>query len=828
MRASAAFESVMQDIRYAIRTMGRSPAFSATVVATLALGIGANTAIFSLVDAVLLRMLPVMRPEQLYFLETSAVQVGSVSVSRAIENAQFQQVQARATKVAAFGAFMLYPRLQVGVDGQTELASAHLVSGTYFRALGVQPILGRALGAGDDNSTGRVVVLSYGYWRRRFGGDPAVVGRPITINSVPFTIAGVAPRDFHGLTPDPRMDLLLPIGTKPQVDDAAISSKEQKPDDMAGITFARLGDTVPPAAAAAELSVLLRQATTSSDAALQNRAVTLTPASRGMSGIRGQFSEPLRILMVVVALVMLIACANIANLLLARGSAREREIAIRMSLGSSRWRLIRQLLTESLLLALCGALAGIPVAMWARAGIVYLALKSDTADSLPLEWNFRLIAFTVAMAVVTGLLFGIAPALRATGLRYTETLRGGLRGGRTGRGLGRIPLGRILVAGQVALSLALVVGAALFLSTFRNLDRTNVGYDRDHSLLLTVDPSLAGYTDERASALFGQILERLHSVQGVRSASVMQTTMLAGQMMLRSFVRPGYALQPGEDDKNFWVISNPVGPHFLKTAGVHLVTGRDFEEGDNQRAPKVTVINEAMARHFFAGRNPIGQHINSAYSKDSFEIIGIIRDIKYVGLRPDKQEVMLMPIAQLPANTATLLVRTAGEPLAMLPAVRAVISEVDAKLPIYDVTTMEQQVQASMAKERMLATLATLFGVLALALSAIGLYGVLSYGVVQRTGEIGIRMALGARRGNIIRLVLGDTALVLIAGIAAGIGLALAGGRLIQSMLFGVSATDAISMIGAACILAAVATLAGYLPARRACRVDPMVALRHE
>ena len=810
----------------------KSPGFAAVAIISLALGIGTNTAIFSLIDAVMLRMLPVSHPEQLMFVNTNSVQSGSVRVSRNISNAALKQMQDRAKSVTGVAATQDHAgKLNVQVNGQSELASGNFVSGNYCSLLGVPAILGRTLGMDEDRPDGRVALLSFAYWQKRFGGDPGAIGRRITVNSVPFTIIGVTPREFYGVSADYPAEIMMPSETMPQVSAGRTSSEVPKESDGAGDVIVRLKPGVTISAAGSELSGIFRQAElehagadAQEIASIQRSSVELAPASRGLSSARNRFSEPLKVLMVVVALVMLIACANIANLLLAKASARQREIAIRLSLGSTRWRLVRQLLTESLLLAVMGGLLGIGLAAWARDGIVYFA-STQSGATIPGAWNLRVLGFTSAICLANALLFGIAPALRATGIDFATALKSG----RSSRMSGRLPLARVLVAAQVALSLTLLVGAALFLGTFRNLDRADLGYDRDHELLVTIDPALAGYKGPQSQEIYRQVLERVAGIPGVRAASLMESRLMSGSVMMTGVFVPGYTLQKGEDPQNLWVISNQVGPGFAGISGIHLMAGRDFSERDNASAPKVAVINETMARHFFGDKDPIGGQIARGRKSPPMTIVGVVRDFKNFGIQEGKQDVMFMPYLQAESVTsATILVRTALDPARVAPDVRAAIRAVDATLPQYDVITMDRQVENTLSQERLLAILASAFGGLALGLAAIGLYGVLSYGVTQRTGEIGVRMALGSQPSGIVKMILGETGRLVLIGMAIGIGVAIAGGRAIKSMLYGVTPAEPWSLGMAVAILGSVALIAGFLPARRASRVDPMVALRHE
>jgi predicted permease len=560
---------------------------------------------------------------------------------------------------------------------------------------------------------------------------------------------------------------------------------------------------------------------------LDKPSIDLQPASRALSSARNRFSEPLAVLMVVVALVMLIACANVANLLLAKSGVRQREIAIRLSLGSSRLRLVRQLLTESLLLSTLGGLLGVLLAVWARNAIVYLATSGDNAPAIRANWNWRVLGFTAAVCILNAVLFGLAPALRATGVDLVSILKGSTGNRRPGR----FRLGRILVAGQVALSLTLLVGAGLFLGTFRNLDRIDPGFDRDRVLLVTLDPTMAGYHGDKVVQTFKTALERTASIPGVRAVTLLRDRILSGQISLTSIWVPGYTLRADENPSNQWVGSNAAGPHFFETAGIRLVAGRDFSERDDEHSPKVAIINQSMAKHYFAGQNPIGRHIAWSRSEPPVEVVGVVRDIAYLGLRDQSQDLVFTPIFQTDAkswNTATIFVRTADDSPRIANDIRAAIQAIDPNLPPYAIATMNQQVRSRLVQQRLLAMLTTFFGLLALTLSAVGLYGVVSYGVTQRSGEIGLRMALGASRGSILSLALGETARMAGAGVLLGIAIALITARFVQSMLYGITADDGASLAIAILVLTMVALFAGFLPARRASRLDPMAALRYE
>jgi predicted permease len=802
------------------------------VVLTLALGVGANTAMFSLVDTVLLKLLPVSHPEQLFYVYTSSTQIGSIKLSRTILNRDLAAMRQGAKRLAAISSYAPASQLNVGLNGRSALASGHFVGGDYFDLLGVQPMLGRPIQPSDEHADGRVALISFGYWQRRFGGDSGVLGKAITVSGVPFTVIGVTPREFYGLSTDAPADLLLPYATIKQIDAGQASSEEPKREDSPDFVIARLKPGVTRQSAEAELAAIYRQAERSAGgtvdqlALLDKLAIDLQPAGQALSSARNRFSEPLRVLMVVVAVVMLIACANIANLLLAKSGVRQREIAIRLSLGSSRLRLIRQLLTESLLLSLFGGLVGVLLAVWLRSAIVYLASPPDGTAAIRPEWNLRVFAFTAAICILNAVLFGLAPALRATAVDLVSPLKGVFRSRP-----GRLRLGKVLAAGQVALSLTLLVLGGLFLGTFRNLERIDLGFDRDRVLMLTLDPTMAGYRGPKAAQVLQTALARTASIPGVRAVTLLRDRMLTGQISMSSLYVPGYALRSDENAANQWVISNAVGPRFFAIAGMRLTEGRDFSERDNLAAPQVAVINQTMARHYFAGNNPLGQRIARSKEGPLIEIVGVVRDTAYMNVRTTTQDVVFTPILQTEPdswNSATIFVRTGDDSPRVTQDVRAAIQAIDPNLPPFAIRTMNQQVANTLTQQRLLAMLSGFFGALALALSAVGLYGVISYGITQRTGEIGLRMALGASRGSILNLTLGETARLTAAGMVLGIGIALVCCRFVSGLLYGIAPTDMASLGGSVAILTVVALLAGFVPGRRASKVDPMTALRYE
>jgi macrolide transport system ATP-binding/permease protein len=729
-----------------------------------------------------------------------------------LSNAAVRRMQ-QAAPDSAIAYSYVENKVSASVNGQSQPASAHFVSTNYFSMLGVPAILGRTLGPNDDRPDARVAVLDFAYWRRRFGGDRSIAGRAMVINGVPVTIVGVAAREFYGLSADAPAELMLPYATVAQIEAGHPSGDSPKPDHDAGTVVARHANAV-------QLSEILRQTEVekagghpSADRlqTISKTAIDLIPASQGINRVRDQFSDPLKALMAVVGMVMLIACANIANLLTAKSAGRRREIAIRMSLGATRAILIRQLLTESLLLSMAGGALGIVFAVWARDAIVSIAGVTMAPD-----WNVRIFAFTAGISILNAFLFGMAPAIRATRTDFVTSVKSGAR-----------RFGRVLVAAQIALSLALLIGAVLFLSTFRNLNRVDLGYARDHTLLALIDPGAAGYKGPRVAQMYRQALDRAGALPGVRSVSLMSDRLMSGRIRMSTVTVPGYTPQNREDPNNLWIIQNFVGPGFLSTAGMHRIAGRDFTERDDDRAAPVAIVNQSFADHFFSGSNPVGRTLSWGPGQKPVEIVGLVANIKYFGVRESAQDVAFAALLQQtdPPDQATLVIRSGVDPVHLAPALRASLD--DLKLPPSDITTMDAQVEHSLSQPHLLAILSTFFGILAVVLASIGLYGVLTYNVARRTGEIGIRMALGAQRGSILRMILSETGVVVVSGIAGGLAVAFAAARLLKSLLFGITPYDATSIGAAVAILACAALAAGLLPAHRASKVDPMEALRH-
>ncbi len=836
-------ETTLQDVRYALRSLRKSPVFTAVAVLTLALGIGANIAIFSLIDSILLSSLPIQHPERLFLMDTSSVKVGMFNVSTRLLNRDLEQMEKRATQIERFGSSDRTARLNIAVNGRAEVGPGDFVSGTYFELLGIQPQIGRPLVREDNvesagQSGGWGAVISDNYWHRRFAADPNILGQHITINTIPFVIIGVLPPNFAGLSVDQPADVLMPAITQPQVANGSVSAGFPKPEESPGQILVLLKPGASTTEAAAELTVVFRSTELADNTlpgaqreAMKKRDVKLYPAAQGLSALRRSFAEPLRVLMVIVALILLIACANIAGLLLARANARQKETAIRLSLGCSRRRILRQWLTESLILSGIGCATGIPIAIAARSAVVKLG--GAQGSTLGFDWDYRLLTFIALICVFTAVIFGVVPALRQTRVGPNDALKSST----AMQSSGRLPFGRMLVSAQLAISLVLVAGSGLLLVTLHNLYNVELGFNVEHLLMMTLDPRLSGHDDAHAHAIYMRLLEELNRMPAIKSATLMNNPFLTSRAHLSHATFPGYSPQPGEDLANSWILSYGVGPRFFGTFQMPLISGRDFNDSDNEHAPPVIVVNEALAKHFYGHKNPIGQKIELGSifklgSEKMAEIVGVVHNAHYFDVKDEQQMAIFTNLFQVQpeqfGSAQTVMVRGTGDPTPLIDDVRAAVHGIDPTLSLFNVTTMRTHLDHSLGQPRLLAVLSSFFGILALLLSAIGLYGVLAYGVSKRTGEIGIRMALGADRASITRLILSDTGQVLTFGIVVGLGLAWASARLIKSMLYGLTPHDVRTFALSTLVLASVAVAASLIPTRRAVKLDPMIALRYE
>ena len=862
----SAVDSTLQDLRYALRTLQRSPGFAVVTVLTLALGIGANTAIFSLIDAILLRRLPVKQPEQLVLFRHA----DSRAVMTRFAYSAYRQF--REQNEVCSGVLAYHPlRLTVRVENSTEPAVAgQLVSGNYYSVLGVNAALGRTIAPDDDRAPGEspVCVISYDYWQRRFAGDPAVVGKIIHLSGAPFTIIGVTQPGFFGLEVGSSLDISVPLMMQQQVMPGIESFVDTDNDRFTVMGRLRPGGSMPQAHAS--LSVLYQQIVAEyasryggvkrSRASWLEERLVLEPGGQGVSELRRQFSRSLWVLMTVVTLVLLVACANVAGLLLAKAVARRREIAIRMALGAARCRLIRQLLTESLLLSGLGGLLGLLFAAWGTRLLLPLLSQGEFPAQLNLNPDARMLGFTVAVSALTGVLFGLAPAFQATRVDLHAAIKQDAPG-MSQRGA-RLSFGQVFVIFQVAISLLLLVGAGLFVRSLQKLNQVDAGFVRKNVLVLKLEPVGSDNKSRQLGTRYDELLNRVEALPGVRVASLVgyspmsrREWLVMGDSVGNGSVMAvqGYFPQSGEDMK---IHSMQVYPRSFAALGIPLVAGRDFNSEDvhawiqggggcSGASAKVGIINESMARRFFGDKSPIGRRFGFAQPNGScrtgdvttvigvpgeIEIIGVARDVKYTSLRNEGRAMFYLPFHQ--SNTRkgqmTLVVRTAGDPTSVAAAVQREARALDAQMPMYEVETLSTQVAASLHEERLLATLSGGFGLLALLVSCLGLYGLLSYAVTQRTKEIGVRMALGAARHDVLWLVFRDALRLVLLGVTLGLPAALAASRFVASQLFDVRPTDALTINAAILSMLAVAAVAGYLSARRATRVDPLVALRNE
>jgi predicted permease len=837
-RGTRWIEQLWQDCRHALRVLWRSPAFALAAIASLGIGIGANVALFTVADALLLRPLPVDRPEQLVYLSRGAG-------GELFSYPAYQRFQ-RAVPGARFAGSSSSARTALGIDGRTELVTGQLVTGDWFDVLGVPAAAGRVLTPNDSRDLGRepVLVISHEFWQRRFGGDPSVVGRSVIVNRFPMTIIGVAGPGFAGLSIGSRVDCWLPATVQAEVryytNNASENADPRKPwVPQDGISFLNLVVRLPDAAARANApaqmaavhrQMLEEQARQLLEPARRERrlqeALALVPAWRGQSFLRDTFTEPLRVLMITTALVLIIGCANLASLVLARGSARAREFALRLALGAGRGRIVRQLLTESLLLAGLGGVAALVVARQAADGLLRLA--SSTSSPIPLELPFdtRVVACAIGVSVVTGLAFGLMPALRLSRAASADGLK---TGGRVTAGSGRdvrVPFGRVLIVAQVTLALTLLVGAVAFVRTFNNLLSLQAGFEREHVVAARFEPRLAGFDREQWPALAGRLLAEARSVPGVQSVSMSVNGALTGaQRTSGGIVVEG---QPSRSGPEWSLREELVGLDYFETLGIPILRGRSFGSADGEGAPKVAVVSEAMAKRFFGDVDPIGKRFGYG-TPPEIEVVGIVRDAKVDGPRRAAPNIAYYPLLQNPDDIANnLYVRIAASPEAVKPVLAAGLSRAEPSLAIREVLTLAELGGRTVSRERLMSQLTSMFGLLAVAVAALGLYATISYSVARRTNELGVRLALGASPANVRWLVLRETLLVVGAGCIAGVFLSVAALRYVGTLLFGLSPGDPATIAAATAALLVVGLAAATVPALRAARTDPIKALRAE
>ena len=837
------FDGMLKDLHLGFRMLAKHRGFTSVTVLSLALGIGANTAIFTLIDAVMLRMLPVNHPEQLISLRMT--EPSDRSFSRSVDgNSEtsfpyptYTQIRERNSVLSSLFAFKSTGRLNVQVDGNAEFGRGQMVSQNYFGALGVPMALGRDFSDEDERlGAAPVAIISDGYWKGRFAGERSAIGKSLVINGLPFTIIGITPPEFFGLQTGSAVDLTMPLTMQPRI--SPVISEGLKPAFTDNSNFwlelmGRVKTGVGEQQVRSNLDTIFRRSLMESLPSTKDGKppalpqLVTTSGAQGLQGLRRGFSKPLSILMAVVGAVLLIACANVANLLLARSAGRRKEIAIRLSIGATRPQLIRQLLIESFLLSALGGLVGLLFAYWGSTFLVSMMRSGQDPIVLDLHPNLNVLAFNAALCLLTGLLFGLAPAFRATRVDLTPSLKQSASS--LGAGRERLRLTKTLVISQVALSLVLLSGAGLFVRTLVNLVTLDVGFPRDNLLLFGVAPVEAGYQGQRFATLCQEIQAEVARLPGVRSATASMHLLLSGSSRGNSIAVPGYLPAPRED-MSIRVL--PVGNDFLKTIGIPLLMGRDLTARDDEKAPKVSLINERMARRFWPNQNPIGKHFTMA--KSDFEVVGVVRDAKYDSLRGEVSPTVYHPFVQTLDTMRHMHfeVRTSGDAKALIPEVRRVVANIDKRLPLFDVLTQQQQIDALLLQERLFAKLTAAFGVLALVLVCVGLYGIMSYALTRRTNEIGIRMALGAQRGDILGMVLREVFALTGIGVALGIGASYVTAKLaastVSGLLFGLKITDVSAIVIAALVMVGVAITAGIGPARRASRIDPIVALREE
>ena len=843
-------DELLQDLRFGLRMLRRNPGFSAVAILTLALGIGANSALFSVIDAVMLRTLPVRDPEQLVTLSDPA----SSGMMQGLEDGrrtlfsfhEFEGLRDNDSSLAGIVAFsstnFVIP-VAVAESDAGSPAQISMVSGAYFSVLGAEPHVGHTFTPSVDRGRGDSpqAVLSYHFWQRRMAQDPGAIGRKIRIRQTLYDVIGIMPPDFTGISVGDAPDIWVPI----TMQQALLPGRDwlsQPPGSIRRTLFLHLIGRLKPGTTIAQVNASLNatfhnilQADGSSIAdpgrrkILEDGTLEVTEARRGVSSLRGNYAQPLYVLMGLVGLLLLLACTNVANLFSARASGRRRELAMRVALGSGRRRLVRQMLTESLLLSAIGACLGLLIAKWGARFLVQLVSGTASEISLDVRLDFRVLLFTIGVTLLTGVLFGLVPALKASRFDFHSVLRGtGKTVGGEDRGSARIPMGKVFVGLQVAISLLLLVTAGLFVRSLQKLTAVPLGYEADHLILFRLNPTLDGYKPAEIPALFTTLLDRINSVPGVRGASFSDNGLFTGAESGDDITIVGYT---PKSDLDMGVRLDNVGPGYFSAVGIPVISGRDASAEDTKGTHHMW-MNESMARYYFNSESPLGRHIIVHYSvaDTEYEVVGVVGDAKYNSLRDETpRRAYLSDLDPVfPLAAANFEVRCSGDCSSAVAAIRGVIHDAGASLTIPQFVPLRTLIDAGLLRDRLTARLSSFFGGLALVLACIGLYGVLSYNLARRVGEMGVRMALGASPGSILRLVLGDALIVTGIGAAIGLAAALASTRLLSTLLYGLSAHDPATLAGAIAVLLVVAAIASFLPAWRASRVDPMTALRDE
>ncbi len=881
-------ENLYEDLRYGIRTLGKNKGFATVAILTLALGIGANTAIFSLIDAALLRAIPVRDASQLVLVQWRAhkdpnnhstssygdcedVQQAGAAGGCSFSKPFYQEMQSQSEIFSSLAAFAAGDQLDLSGNGEARtVEEPEYVSGNYFETLGVQPAFGRLINKEDDKPTApSVVVLSYNYWRSQFGSAPSAVGKKILLNKIPYTIIGVAEQRFDSLSPGNTLQIWIPLATLPQLSQQW-DNREVDPMNWWLVFVGRLQPGTTRTKAQAAVNTIFHSEMTNGAKPIfkpeDDPAISLTPLEQGLTGTRTDSSAPLYVLMLAVGIVLLIACANVAGLMLARATSRQKEMAVRFALGASHGRILRQLLTESLMLSLAGGALGILFASWCDASILTFLNSGENGSPLFSPGiDTRVLVFTAFVSILTGVLFGLAPALRGLRVELTPSLKEGAGGSsRTVRaGKAWLNAGNGLVVAQVALSIVVLAGAGLLVRTLQNLKNLDPGFDTRNVLTFSLDPTLIGYKSTDSDSMYRELRTRLSAMHGVTSVSYSWLPLLSGGLWTSSFHQRG---TPKDEEHATDML--PVGPDFFETMGIPLLAGHEFGVVDfataqtiaaaqaAQRAedaaklkpgakPTVNtakaadvpatpaIVNQAFVKKYFPNVNPVGQRFGEedadpekgTKKSPGWEIVGVVADAKYNKLRRDVQPTTYVPNS---GGRVAFAMRTQTEPEKFAPQIRAIVNQIDSNLPVYDVRTESQQIDRQILKERLIAMLSGFFATLALLLACIGLYGLVSYEVTRRTREIGIRAALGAERREVLRLVLSQGMRLTLVGASVGIGLALVLTRYAKELLYGVKAADPVTYVAVTVLLVGVTLAACYVPARRATRVDPVVALRHE
>ncbi|HKV37688.1 MAG TPA: ABC transporter permease [Blastocatellia bacterium] len=815
-------ENLVKDVKYGLRMLRKNPGFTFIAVASLALGIGANTAMFSLINAFLLAPLPVDHASRLVTMFTvDQKNPGNLETS----DLNYQDYR---NKNDVFSGVLGYSFAGVSFTSGSESKQlfAELVSGNYFDVLGVKITAGRSFMPDEDKPGGGapVAVISYGLWQRQFAGRPDVVGRSISLNRHDFTIVGVAVKDFTGTDLGGGPDLWVPLSTHEITQPGFDWYNTRR-----GLFINMIGRLKPDTniqQARADMTALSSQLEQEYSADNKGRGIKLMPLlqARVDPTGQGQFLLKSALMMVLVIIVLLIACTNIANLLLPRAMARKKEIAIRLATGASRSRLISQLMTESVMLSIIGGAAGVLIAVWANVALGSLDLFGAFGPNPPApRLDLGVLLFTAVITLGSALVFGLAPAIQATKPQLVSTLKGEISP--VSRGTLGLSLRKALVVTQVALSLVSLVAAGLFIRSLREAQQINPGFVTDKMLTMNIDLGQEGYTIEKGQAFERQLVDRLRTVAGVKAAAVARDGPFAGGISRSVFIE---GQEPGSNGKGVLVQTNDIGPGYLQTLGIQVSRGRDFTEQDSGKAPKIVIINETMAEQFWPRQDPVGKRFKFFGDPDFREVAGVARDVKYNSLVEDKLPFVYIPLEQEYSAAVTLYVRTQTDPHGIIPGIQSEIRSMDAGLPVLGIKTLNEIIDQSLVGQKTGAGLLAVFGAMALLLAAIGLYGVMSYSVAQRTREIGIRMALGANSGNVVSMVLGQGMLLVGIGLGAGLGVALVVTRFIATLLFGISPIDPVTFAAMPVLLGAVALLANYLPARKATRVNPVVALKYD